>query len=448
MWKPSTAIEQKEDIAVQQEALVENRFDEEKLAMNVVRKITDFKGTPDEVAIHNEMLASCTIGEKKAQEYVKAMIRDALLSLSVPFEKLEYLTKKIYEDYYGLGPIEDLFQDPTVNEIWVNGAEHIWIERDGKKIRIPRRFTDDQDVLRVIRLILQYDHQEVNRQKPIAESRMADGSRVTVVVPEVAKRPYINIRKFQAFQVTEENLLKAGTMTKEIAAFLKVAVKGRSNILLIGETGSGKTSFLQYLVSLMNPELRIGTIETKFELKLDEKFPDRNIFCYETKEDFGIEMSDLFKVVLRSSPDIIIVGEARGEEANDLINAMRRGHPGSCSTIHTNSAETAIDDLADMINMDGKRRDPIQLRHRIATAIDLIIQIHRFEETGVRRLIRISEILPDKEGKSYKIQDLFYYNFSEDEGTFVRTEEKVSSKLKRKWMMYGVTQEEISKIGV
>lgn len=416
------------------------------LAQRVVRMITEFNGSEEERAVHNERLASCVLGLKEAQDYVKAMIRDCLSRLGVESDRLDELTKEIYDRHYGLGPIEDLAQDPTISEIWVNGAEHVWIERNGRKYRVPRQFPNDDEVLRVIRRILQFDHQEVTRQKPIAESRMADGSRVTVIIPDVAKRPYINIRKFQSFYPTEENLLKVGTITQDMVDFLRVAVKGRSNILIIGETGSGKTSFLQYLVSLMDPNLRLGTIETKFELKLDEQFPDRNIFCYETKDEFGISMENLFKVVLRSSPDIIIVGEARGQEASDMINAMRRGHRGSVGTAHTNSPETAIDDLADMINQDGKRRDPLQLRHRIATAIDLIIQIHRFEDTGDRRVVRISEIVADRDSLDYTISDIFRYEVPEDgSGYFCRVGE-VSEELKKKWVMFGVTQRDLAAI--
>lgn len=418
-------------------------------ASSIVRKrMTELTGgTPEEIAIHNELLAKCTLGDKAAQAYVKSMIKKIIeldYKLATP-PLSDKLAKKVYEDNYGLGAIDDLFHDPTINEISVNGAEHIWIERGGLKYRLDRRFKNDEDVMRVIRLLLQFDKKDITVQEPMRESRMADGSRLTLMIPPVAKRPYIMIRKFEAFDLTTENLVNAGTVNEEMVEWLKKVVRGRANILVIGETGSGKTSLLKWLIGLTDDRLRIGTIETNFELKLDEKYPDRNIFCYEEQENLGITMSDLFRKTLRSTPDIIIVGEARGEEAEQMINAMRRGHPGSMSTIHTNSAETAIDDLAEMINMDGRRRDPIQLRHRVASAIDLIIQIHRFDETGIRRVTRITEVVTDTANYDYRLEDIFRYELDPEnprEGEFKRVG-KLSEQLKRKLNHFGLTQSQL-----
>lgn len=379
----------------------------------VVKAMTEFQGSSSEIETHNRLLNSCAIGDKGAQAYVKMQIKKIIeLDHNLAQPPLsDELTKKIYEDRYGLGPIEDLFNDPSINEIWVNGHEHIWIEQGGLKRRITdRTIGSDEDVLRIIRMLLQFDRKELTAMDPKREARMADGSRLTVIIPPVAKRPYINIRKFSAFEVTTENLLKTGTIDQNMVDWLAKAVRGRANILLIGETSSGKTSFLKWLVELMNPNLRLGTIETNFELKLEDKFPERNIFSFEQHDEIGVTMSELFKACLRCSPDIIICGEARGAEADELIRAMRRGHPGSAGTIHTNSAETAIDDLAEMVNEDGKRRDPIQLRHRIASSLNLIIQIHRFEDTGIRRVTRITEVVADNESYEYRLNDIFRFD--------------------------------------
>jgi len=414
----------------------------------VLKEMTELKGTAEEIETQNRLLARCAMGDKSAQLNVKAMIKKIIekdYQLAQP-PLSDMLVKKIYEDNYGLGAIDDLYNDPTINEIWVNGYEHIWIEKGGIKYRLKdRSFKSDEDIIRIIRLLLQSNRSEITSQEPMKESRMLDGSRITVLIPPVAKRPYINIRKFDAFELSTENLLRAGTLNQEMVEWLSKAVRGRSNILIIGETGSGKTSFLKWLVGFMPADLRIGTIETNFELKLDEKYPDRNIFSYEEHPELNIYMGDLFKKCLRSSPDIIICGEARGAEADELIRAMRRGHPGSISTVHTNSPETAIDDVAEMINEDGKRRDPIQLRYRVASALDLIIQIRRFEDTGIRRVTRITEVIADKTSYKYEMRDIFRFEVDKDDpskGEFKKVG-NLSEAMKNKLNYFGLPYEEI-----
>lgn len=414
----------------------------------VLREMTEKKGSIEEIEIHNGILTRCAMGDKNAQLSIKAMIKKIVekdYQLAQP-PLSDVLVKKIYEDNYGLGAIDDMFNDPTINEIWVNGWEHIWIERRGIKYRLEdKRFKSDEDVLRIIRLLLQFDKKDITVQAPMRESRMIDGSRLTVLIPPVAKRPYINIRKFEAFDLNTENLLASSTLNKEMVDWVTKAVEGRANILIIGETGSGKTSFLKWMVGLMDTKLRLGVIETNFELKIDEKYPERNIFSFEEHPEINILMGDLFKKCLRSSPDIIIVGEARGAEADELIRAMRRGHPGSMSTIHTNSPETAVDDLAEMINEDGKRRDPIQLRYRVASAIDLIIQIRRFDDTGIRRITRITEILNSPDSYKYSLNDIYRYEVDKadpSKGNF-RKVGNISEDLKNKFNYFGLPYDQI-----
>lgn len=414
----------------------------------VVKKMTEIKGSPAELEMHNEILARCAMGDKAAQINVKAMIKKIIEKdhgLAQP-PLSDKLVDIIYVNNYGLGAIDDLFHDQSINEIWVNGYDHIWIEKNGIKQRLKEKsFKSDEDIVRVIRLLLQFDKKDITVQHPMQESRMLDGSRITVLIPPVAKRPYINIRKFEAFEVTTENLLKVGTLDEEMVEWLRKAIRGRANVLIIGETGSGKTSFLKWMVDLMNPKLRLGTIETNFELKIDEKYPDRNIFSYEEHPELGINMGELFKKCLRSSPDIIICGEARGAEADELIRAMRRGHPGSVGTIHTNSPETSIDDIAEMINEDGRRRDPVQLRHRVASALDLIIQIRRFEDTGIRRITRVTEVVPNSDTLDYKLNDIFKFEVNPhnpETGTFEKIG-RLTEGVKKKLNYYGLPYEDV-----
>ncbi|MGB9812396.1 MAG: CpaF family protein [Thermovenabulum sp.] len=418
----------------------------EQIETEVIEMLTNYIGTNKEVEMHHETMIEASLGSEDAEKIIKNKIKDIISKKhrTLPIDRIEKYTKKIYEENYGYGPIHDLIKNPEINEIWVNGASHIYIEKMGKKYRVNKCFKSDEDVIRVIRLLLAQDKIDINAQQPMHEAKLKDGTRITALIPPVAKKPYINIRKFKAFSPTTDNLIKAGTLTEEMVEWLSKIVKGRANILIIGEAGAGKTSLLKWLINFVNPELRIGTLETDFELNLEEIYPERNIFSYEEHIELNITLNDLFRKCLRSSPDIIIVGEARGVEADEMIRAMRRGHPGSMSTIHTNSPETAIDDIAEMINEDGKRRDPVQLRFRVASAIDVIIQIHRMHD-GVRRVTRITEVISDFKTQEYRFNDIFLYKI-DPEKPYIGQFEKVgniSDKLRNKLNFYGLSIQEL-----
>ncbi|HEY8400147.1 MAG TPA: ATPase, T2SS/T4P/T4SS family [Cytophagaceae bacterium] len=407
----------------------------------VINAMTNNIGSGDEIEIHNEVIVNATMGDEKAKQIVQNKIRKIIeenyKDLS-PLE-IERYSKLIYENNYGYGPIHDLIEDPEINEIWVNGKDHIFIEKHGIKYRVERKFKSDNDVIRVIRLLLNQDiTTDITQKEPTKEAKLKDGTRITVLIPPVGRKPYINIRKFKAFKPTTENLLKSGTLNEEMVDWLSKIVRGRANILIIGEAGAGKTSLLKWLVGFMDPSLRIGVLETDFELMLEEEYPERNIFSYEEHPEINVTLNDLFKKCLRSSPDVIIVGEARGAEADEMIRAMRRGHPGSISTIHTNSPETAIDDVAEMINEDGRRRDPKQLRYRVASAIDVIIQIHRMQD-GKRRITKITEVISDFETQDYEFNDIFVYDVDPRNplsGSFKKVG-SISQSLKNKLNFYG-----------
>lgn len=395
---------------------------------------------------YDEMLMKCILGDIRSIIQIKELIKKYLIEVNkYTEEQIKIFTENIYVYNFGLSVIDDLVKDETINEIWVNGANQIWIEKNGVKKRLDRKFRNDEEVLRVMSQMLQYDKKQINKSNPAVESKLLDGSRITFTIPPVSSYPCMNIRKFKAFDVTEENILKTKTIDKRQLEKLKLLIKGRSNILIIGETGSGKTSFLKLLYDYVNPNLRIGTIESNFELKLAEKFPNRNIFEYEEHQELGVTLGDLFKLCLRSSPDIIFLGEARGsQEAEALINSMRRGHPGSIGTIHTNNAETAIDDLVEMILEDGeKKRDPMLVKNRVVNAVDIIIQIHKFGN-GKRKIARITEVVPMAESEytgKYKLNDICEYDEIKDE--FIDKGFIEGDSLKKKMKFFGVSQEEI-----
>lgn len=423
----------------------------EAIANRVVDVLTNPKGTREEKEKHNETLARCVKGDKLAQRQVKSLIAKVLTEERlVDASIIMAVTEQIYKDNYGLGVIEDLYHDDTISEIWVNGYDSIWIDRGGVKERINSKFQSDEDVKRVINLMIRFDKKNISPINPRVECRMADGSRLTCMIPPTANRPYINIRKFNAFKISTENYIKSGTFTKEMAEYMQKLVKGRANMIISGETNSGKTTLLKYLIDFINPKYRLGVIETHFELKLDETYPERNIVCFEVHDEapINVSMKDLFVSMLRFSPDIIIVGEARSTEAEEMIKAMRRGHQGSIGTIHSSSPELAIADIMDMINEDGKARNAEMLLKKVTNAIDIIIQMRRFED-GTRRISRISEIWATPESElqfRYEIRDLWEWvvDYNHPDKGYFRRVNNISPELKNKLFYYGLTEEEVA----
>lgn len=421
-----------------------------KISEKVIYLLTNIRSNdPKELDAHNELLNKCAKGIVSAQEQVKALIQKILQEsqlIEAPY--IPMVTTKIFKDNYGLGAIEDLFKDASIGEIWVNGHDQVWIDRGGVKTKVSTLFRDDKDVERVINLLILFDKKHISPTNPRVECRLSDGSRLTCMIPPCAARPYINIRKFGAFSINTENYLKAGSFTPEMADCLEKLTKGRANIVVSGETNSGKTTLLKYIIQFINPAYRIGVIESHFELRIDETYPARNIVCFEVHEEAPVKVSmkDLFVSMLRFSPDIIIVGEARSSEAEEMIKAMRRGHQGSIGTIHSSSPEMAIADIMDMINEDGKPRSAEMLLKKVTNAIDIVIQIRRFED-GKRRIVNISEVHAKPETDlnfSYEIRHLWEWvvDYSmPDKGYFRRTA-RASKTLKAKLHYYGLSIEE------
>ena len=424
-----------------------------KITEKVIDILTNPRGTMDEKMRHNEMLSRCAKGDSMAKKQIKATIvkilnEEKLIDATILMDVAE----KIYKDNYGLGVIEDLYTDPEISEIWVNGCDNIWIDKGGIKSKINDKFKDDKDIERIINLMIRFDKKNISPTNPRVECRMADGSRLTCMIPPTANRPYINIRKFTSFRISTENYVKSNTFTQDMAKYLQLLVKGRANIIISGETNSGKTTLLKYLVNYINPKYRLGTIETHFELKLDKAYPKRNIVCFEAHEEnpIKVSMKDLFISMLRFSPDIIIVGEARSTEAEEMIKAMRRGHQGSIGTIHSSSPELAIADIMDMINEDGKARNAEMLLKKVTNAVDIIIQIRRFED-GIRRITKISEVwaTPESELKfKYEIRDLWKWtvDYTHANKGYFEQVNAASEELKTKLYYYGLTEEEINKL--
>jgi pilus assembly protein CpaF len=328
---------------------------------------------------------------------------------------------ELIDDVVGYGPIEDFLKDREVTEVMVNNPQDIYIEKFGKIYLTNKSFLDKAHLLRIIDKIVSRVGRRVDESSPYVDARLPDGSRVNVIVhPLAVNGPVLTIRKFAADPFTIEDLIDMGTCTQKVADFLEACVKGRLNVISSGGTGTGKTTTLNVLSSFIPEEERIITIEDAAELQLRQ----RHVIKLESRppniERAGeITIRDLVRNALRMRPDRIIVGEVRGGEALDMLQAMNTGHDGSLSTVHANSARDVLSRLETMVLMAGLDLPVRAIREQIASAIDLIVHMNRLKD-GTRRLIKITEV-QGMEADIITLQDLFLFDFSmgiDDEGRF------------------------------
>lgn len=389
---------------------------------------------------YTELLRRADTLEQAAIDELKGIIENIVLRESESGEAAaKTIAGKIYENNYGLGAITELYYDPEISEIWVNDYDDIWVERKGLRSKcVGVAFQNRSDVRRVIDLMNRFDKKEISAATPIMESKLADGSRLTSIIPPVSDRPIFNLRCPNSFVPTTENLLTAGTLDAELVELLTVLVQGRANILVIGETGAGKTQLIRWLLGRVKRDLHVVTIETRQELFLDKLYDDLSVASLEECPEYGIGHNELFRVSLRMTPNIIVCGEMRSYEAEWVIHAMRRGHPGSMSSLHTTMPEFVVDDVAEMICKDGKSREPRQLAQYIANAIDVVVQINRSDKTGKRCITRVTEFVKDDSTRfsdmPYIINDLCTYSEASD--AFVRTGQIRTKALKQKILQY------------
>lgn len=380
---------------------------------------------------YTDLLRSADKLEHAAVCKLETVIRDLL-----PEDARKY-ARRIYRDNYGLGAITEPYYDAGITEIWVNAPDDIWIERDGLRSKyMDGEFHSDSDVRRVIDLLCRFDKKEISVTSPIVECKLADGSRLTALIPPVTGNPSFALRCPNAFTPSTANMLKSRTVDQNVIDLLRLLVRGRANILVIGEAGAGKTQFIRWLVGFMRPDTRVTSIETRQELYLRKLYTEGNFRELEECPEIGKDMRELFRTTLRLSPDVIICGEMRSYEAEWVMNAMRRGHPGSMSSMHTISPEFVISDIAEMICDDGKARDPLQLTERIASAIDIVVQVNRSHNTGKRRVKRISEISAGSTDarRPYEIIDLIEHDDSTD--SFLSAGRIYSKALQQKLLHY------------
>jgi pilus assembly protein CpaF len=321
----------------------------------------------------------------------------------------ERLVQELLDEVFGLGPLEPLLRDGSISDILVNGPRSVYIERGGRLEETNVQFADDDHVLRIIQRIAARVGRRVDEASPMVDARLPDGSRVNAILsPLSLEGPVLSIRRFGS-NVNVESMLQNGTMTREMFDLLKAAVAGRINILISGGTGAGKTTLLNALSQFIPADERLVTIEDSAELKLKQPHVVRLETRVSNLEGVGeVNQRSLLRNSLRMRPDRIIIGEVRGAEALDMLQAMNTGHEGSLTTIHANDSRDALNRLELMVAMSGLELPVQVMRGYIASAITMVVQLARLKG-GARRIVRISEILGLKAGKRYVVKDLFTY---------------------------------------
>jgi pilus assembly protein CpaF len=324
-------------------------------------------------------------------------------------EDRQILNKELYDKVTGLGPLETLLQDDTVNDILVNGPQQIFVERDGKLQLTDIKFKDERHLMRIIDKIVSAVGRRVDESNPYVDARLKDGSRFNAMVPPVAvDGSLVSIRKFKKDKLGIDDLVNFGAFTEEMAVYLQAAVATRLNVIVSGGTGSGKTTTLNALSSFIDNDERILTIEDTAELQLQQTHVGRMESRPPNVEGKGeVSPRDCLKNALRMRPNRIIVGETRGEEVIDMLQAMNTGHDGSMTTIHANSARDGVSRLENMIAMAGIEMPLKAVRSQISSAVNLIVQASRLQD-GSRRMTSITEIT-GMEGDVISIQEILRY---------------------------------------
>ena len=309
-----------------------------------------------------------------------------------------------------MGPVRDFLEDDGVSEVMINGPEEIYIETKGKLIKTDRKFNSLDSLMAAIRNVSQFVGRTIDEKNPIMDARLPDGSRVHAMIPPVARRgPYVSIRRFSRHMLSIDDLVKGGSLPSNLADFIHACVLARKNMVVAGGTGSGKTTLLNIISAFIPPEERIIVIEDSSELSLRQEHVLPMESQRPDKQGKGeVAIRDLVRASLRLRPDRIVVGECRGGEALDMLQAMNTGHSGSMTTLHANSSKDALSRLETMAVMSGVEMPLSAVRAQVASAVELIVQIARFPD-GSRRLTELAEVMGLDSRGDYQINPLFAF---------------------------------------
>lgn len=367
------------------------------------------------------------VNDDDLHQKIEEIVEQHLVGQYCPIEQRVSIVEQVYSSIRGFGLLDSIIKDDSITEVMINGPENVFIEQNGHLLKLDKKFESQRKLEDIIQRIVGLAGREVNQANPICDTRLPDGSRVNVVLPPIALcGPTLTIRKFSKTPMTIEKLIEYGSISKEIAEKLQLLVRAKYNIFISGGTGSGKTTFLNALSNYIPKDERVITIEDSAELQIEGV---ENLVSLETRNANAsgsgqITIRDLIKSSLRMRPERIIVGEVRGGEAIDMLQAMNTGHDGSLSTGHANSTVDMISRLETMV-LQGAAGLPLEaIRQQIASAVDIIIHLSRLRDKS-RKTVEITEVVGYKQGKII-LNPLFV--FEEDENS---TLHKVSGSLKR-----------------
>jgi len=353
-------------------------------------------------------------GKEALKSRVEQILRSLLAIETMPLssQDKEGIIRDVIDNILGYGPIEQFLKDQDITEVMVNNADSIYIERAGKIYKTDRKFLDEDHLLRIIDKIVSQVGRRIDESSPMVDARLPDGSRVNAVIhPLAINGPMLTIRKFSKDPFTVDDLIRFETMNSEVANLLKACVAGRLNILVSGGTGTGKTTMLNVLSSFLPGDERIVTIEDSAELQLRQDHVLRLESRPANIEGKGeITIRDLVRNALRMRPDRIVIGEVRGGEALDMLQAMNTGHDGSLSTVHANSPRDVLSRVETMVLMSGFDLPMRAIREYISSSLNLIVHLVRLRD-GSRRITQITEV-QGMEGDTITLQDIFRFDFS------------------------------------
>ena len=360
---------------------------------------------------HMDLKVLDTLPSERLHEEVSGLAKELLESEHAPLttSERERLIAEVQNELFGLGPLEPLLADPTVSDILVNAHSAVYVERRGRLDKTAVAFKDDEHLMRVIERIVSSVGRRIDEASPMVDARLKDGSRVNAIIPPLSvDGPVLSIRRFGVNPLRMPDLIANGTLTEPLALLLEMCVKARLNMLISGGTGSGKTTLLNVVSAYIPHDQRIITIEDSAELQLQQP----HVVRLETRppniEGRGeVTQRDLVRNALRMRPDRIIVGEVRGAEAIDMLQAMNTGHDGSLTTVHANSPRDAFSRLETMVQMTGMRLSDRAVRQQIASALDLLVHMARLSD-GTRHVTSICEVT-GMEGETITMQEIFLY---------------------------------------